>query len=757
MSVGKNVPRKDSPGKVSGAARYVDDLSPEGCWFGATVRSAHPHARVLGFELPPDEDWSELVMASAKDLPGRNLVALIFDDQPLLADGYARHIGEPLLLLAGPDRERVRRAAQKVKVQYEVLPAITDLRSALEHGSAPGCVAPKAIHIVRGDLEQGFADADLIVEGHYWTGHQEQLYIEPNGFIARWTSEGVLEVEGSLQCPYYVHKAMKEAFNLPDDKVRVIGTVTGGGFGGKEDFPSVLAGHAALLSLKAGRPIKMVYTRAEDFSVTTKRHPTHSYYKMGVKRDGTLTACYCDFDIDSGAYITLSSVVLSRGSIHSTGPYAFPHVEVHGRAWATHTPPNGAFRGFGAPQAYFALERHLDRVAEALQLDPAELRRKNALSVGGMTGTGQILKESVSTLPVLEAALERSEWVMRRQERSRGVKRRGLGMALYMHGTGFTGSGERRLKTLVGLELYPDGSVEIRTSSTDMGQGTATVFPQILATAAGFPYEACRLAPFDTFQVPDSGPTVASRTVAIVGRVVQWLGEALQAKLLEAAAVWFGGVPEEYQLNERGLVRVWSNERLLSHEALASRWIGERGPLRLERGYQLDPTLQWDEVDYRGDAYPAYAFGCTVVEVEVDTDTLEVDVQRVTAVHDIGTLIHPLLAAGQVEGGLAQAIGYGLLEEVKWRDGKMLNPSFTNYIIPTALDLPELEVSFIENPYSHGPFGAKGVGELPMNGAAPALANAIFDAVGADVCEIPVTPERILKAQLQARAEGRAS
>lgn len=756
-SVGQNVPRKDSAAKVAGAAIYVDDIAHPDALFGATVRSSIPHGRITGVSFPAGIDWDSFVIVDAKDIPGRNLVALIFEDQPLLADGYVRHVGEPILLLAGPDKEKVRLAAHKVQVHYEALPATTDLRNALEHGSATGCSAPKALHITRGDLDAAFAAADVIVEGHYWEGHQEQLYIEPNGFIARWEKDGTLVVEGSHQCPYYVHKAMKEAFGLTDAQVRVICTTTGGGFGGKEDFPSVIAGHAALLAKKAGRPVKMIYTRDEDFACTTKRHPAHQYYKMGAKRDGTLTACYCEFDLDSGAYITLSPVVLSRGSIHSTGPYQFDAVEVKGRAFATHTPPNGAFRGFGAPQAYFGLERHMDRVAEALGMDPAALRAHNALRVGMQTGTGQKLVESVSAHEVLEEALKRSEWQAKRsrvrtRESQRDVKKRGIGLALYMHGTGFTGSGERKMKTLVGIALQADGRVEVRTSSTDIGQGTATVFSQLAATSLGVSYERVNLAPIDTSIVPDSGPTVASRTVTIVGRVVEQVALELRSRLLNAAATWFGGAPDEYELDDHGILRSWNGDRLMTLSELATRLIGEQGPIEVERGYQLDPSLNWDENDYKGDAYPAYSWGCTIAEVVVDADTLEVEVERVVAVHDIGTLIHPLLAAAQVEGGLAQAIGYGLMEEVRWKDGHMLNPSFTNYIIPTALDLPDMDVRFIENPYSNGPYGAKGVGEIPMNGAAPALANAIYHAIGADVREIPVSPERILQALTRAKA-----
>lgn len=746
MSVGQNVPRKDSAAKVAGVAQYVDDLTLPDLWHGATVRSTQAYARIVGIELPSALEHIPHVVAGPKDIPGRNLVALIVDDQPLLADGLVRHVGEPILLLAGPDREQIRALASQVVVHYAPLAPVLTLAQAVEQGSAPDCLHPKDILIQKGNLDAGFAEADLILEGTYEVGHQEQLYIEPNGFMA-WWEEGKLVVQGSHQCPYYVHSALKVAFALPGDKVRVLATTTGGGFGGKEDFPSVIAGHAALLALKAGRPVKLIYDRKEDFACTTKRHPARQQYKIGIKKDGTFTACQCSFDLDSGAYVTLSPVVLSRGSIHSTGPYRFPAVEVRGRSFATHTPPNGAFRGFGAPQAYFGLERHIDRMAAALHLDPADVRAKNVLQLGDETGTGQVLKESVSAKQVLEETRKRSQWeILRARRTSTHDGCSGVGMALYMHGVGFTGSGERKMRSLVGLSFERDGRVVIHTSSTDIGQGTATVFPQITCGVLGVPFDRVSLAPWDTDIVPDSGPTVASRTVTIVGRVVELIARELRTRIMDAVARWYGGSPDEYDLRGEFLQRTWSREPLLRLEHLAARLIDEEGPIRLERGYELDPSITWDEVAYKGDAYPSYSYGCTVIEVRVDPDTLTVAITRVVAVHDIGTLIHPVLAAGQIEGGLAQAIGYGMMEEVKWKEGHMLNPSFTNYIMPTTLDLPDMEVSFLENPYSRGPFGAKGVGELPMNGAAPAIANAVMHAIGADVRQLPVTPERILAA-----------
>src|SRR5262245_49082414 len=395
-SVGVSIPKLEAHEKVTGRALYLDDLRVPGILHGRTVRSTVARGRIRGITLDPAFDWSDVVVADHRDIPGENLVALIEDDQPLLAAHEIRHAEEPILLVAHENPERAEAARLAVRVEVEPLPAVLTVEAALArevliHGNDN---LFKEILIERGDVERGFADSDVVVEGLYRTGHQEQLYIENNGMIAERTAEGGLLVRGSLQCPYYVHKALVRAFALPAEKVRVIQTVTGGGFGGKEEYPSLIGGHAALLAWKSGRPVKIVYDRLEDIAATTKRHPCVTRVRSGVMRDGTLQALELDVLMDGGAYVTLSPVVLSRGAIHAGGAYRWPHARIRARAVATHTPPNGAFRGFGAPQTLFATESHMDRIAARLGMDPLALRLKNAVRVGDVTPTGQTLRES---------------------------------------------------------------------------------------------------------------------------------------------------------------------------------------------------------------------------------------------------------------------------------------------------------------------------------------------------------------------------
>jgi len=715
-SVGTNVARAEGVDKLTGRARYVDDLTFPKMIYGATVRSTIPHGRIVEVERDTAFDWSGFTVVDHRDVPGRNVVAMITEDQPFLAVDRVRHQAEPILLLAHADRTRLADALSHVKVHYAAEPAVLDFDSATD--------VLKQLAIEKGNLDEGFAAADRIVEGTYRTGAQEQLYIECNGVIAVPAHDGDrkgITVYGSLQCPYYVSRALQQLFGLPQEKVRVVQTTTGGGFGGKEEYPSLIAGHAALLARKAGRPVKIVYDRHEDLIATTKRHPSIVHHRTGVKRDGTLTAIEIDVRLDGGAYVTLSPVVLSRACIHATGPYRCPHVRIRGRVMMTHTPPNGAFRGFGAPQSQFAAEAHMDRIAVELGMDPVELRRKNLLRTGDTTATGQLLRESVSAKEVLDRALARHQRALKKiKAPPSDGKLRGTGVSLFFHGSGFTGGGEVKLASRAGIELVKDG-VQLLVGSTEIGQGTRTMHAQIVADSLGIPYDWVRTSDPDTAAVPDSGPTVASRTCMIVGGILQRAAATLKQRLGAYDS------PAEFRKRARKLLR--AGERVVVIEK-----------------YEKPGTIEWSDETYRGDAYAAYAWGANVADVEIDPVTYQARCTRLTAAIDIGRAIHPLLAEGQIEGGSLQAVGWALYEDVVMRDGKMANAQLTNYIIPTTLDSPALDVEIVENPFPGGPFGAKGVGECPVDGPASAIVNAIRAATGAQLDEIPATPERLMAA-----------
>src|SRR2546422_772415 len=648
--IGRPVPRKEGRAKVTGQARYVDDLVFPGMLYGATVRSRVARGRIKGISFSEGIPWHEFTIVTAKDIPGENYVALIAHDQPYLADGVVNHSEEPVVLLAHPEKYLLEEARRAVQLEIEPQRPTFTIEDSLNKKEIIWGEDNvfKSYSVEKGNVDGVWARADFIVEGEYRTGAQEQLYIETNGMIAIANGTEGVTVWGSMQCPYYVHKALLKLFGLTEEKVRVIQTETGGGFGGKEEYPSLIAGHAALLSWKSGKPVKIVYDRAEDMAATTKRHPSRTRHRTAVSKDGKLLGMEIDFVIDGGAYTTLSPVVLSRGTIHAPGPYFCPNVRIRSRAVATNAPPHGAFRGFGAPQSIFALERHLNRVARAIGLTPEEFRLRNFIQPGQTTATGQVIRENVDMNHLLERAL-------------------------------------------------------------------------------ALDYDSIEILKPDTASVPNSGPTVASRTCMVVGKLVEAAALGLQQTLVGS-----GYLPEGYTP--------------AGFERACKRYIESHGPLKSSSQYQPPPGIHWDDATYYGDAYGTYAWAVYVAEVTVDTVTFEIEVNDFVAVQEVGKVIHPVLAAGQIEGGVAQAIGYALYENVVWNEGRMFNSQMTNYIMPTAVDVPPIRVFFEELPYSYGPAGAKGLGELPMDGAAPAIVNAIENATGVSIHHIPVMPESLMEA-----------
>ena len=749
--VGKSIPRKEGRKKVTGQALYIDDLKFAGLLHGVTVRSSVPRGRIGDITFEGDLPWDEFTIVTAKDIPGENYVALILNDQPYLAEQTLNHAEEPIVLLAHHDKYLLEEARRHVKIEYEETPAVFSLEDSLAQKEiiwGEDNVFKKFL-VNKGNVDEAWAQADFIVEGEYETGAQEQLYIETNGVIATANAAEGVTVWGSMQCPYYVHKALIKLFGLPEEKIRVIQTETGGGFGGKEEYPSLIAGHAALLAWKSGKPVKMIYDRAEDMVATTKRHPSRTRHKTAVTSDGKLLAMEIDFVIDGGAYCTLSPVVLSRGTIHAAGPYSCANVRIQSKAVATNMPPHGAFRGFGAPQSIFALERHMDKVAKAIGLSPEEFRRRNFIKEGETTATNQVIREHVDLDGLLNRAFELTDYHAKRERfaeenaewhrlqsvsstgsavnhRLKCVPLKGIGFATFMHGAGFTGSGEVYLQSVVGAEANAEGQVKVLAASTEIGQGTNTIFAQIAAEALGIDYDLIEVAQPDTGNVPNSGPTVASRTTMIVGKLVESAVLGLKQTLVGS-----GLLKEQFTQAD--------------FQKACAEYIEKFGKLQSTSQYQPPPGIRWDDEKYEGDAYGAFAWAVYVAEISYDPLTYEAHVDDFVAVQEIGRVMNPVLAAGQIEGGVAQAIGMALYENVVWEKGRMANGQMTNYIMPTAADVPPIRVFFEENPYAFGPGGAKGIGELPMDGPAPAILNAIENATGISFNRIPLMPEAMMK------------
>ena len=734
--IGKPFPRKEGRKKVTGQALYIDDLTFPGMLHGATVRSPAARGRIKSISFTGDIPWHEFIIVTAKDIPGANYVALILNDQPYLAADFVNHPEEPVVLIAHSDKYLVEAARRNVRIEIEAQPAVFSLADSLARKEiiwGEDNVFKKFL-VDKGDIDSAWATADFIVEGEYETGAQEQLYIENNGAIAIANAADGVTVWGSMQCPYYVHKALVKLFGLPEEKIRIIQTETGGGFGGKEEYPSLIAGHAALLAWKSGKPVKMIYDRGEDMVATTKRHPSRTRHKTAVTRDGKLLAMEIDFVIDGGAYCTLSPVVLSRGTIHAAGPYVCPNVRIHSKAVATNVPPHGAFRGFGAPQSIFALERHMDKVAQTIGLTPEEFRRRNFIHEGETTATSQVIREHVDMDHLLTHALKLSDYHAKRERFAREniasnrrfPRKRGIGFASFLHGAGFTGSGEVYLQSVVSAEATAEGKIRILAASTEIGQGTNTIFSQIASETLGIDFDSIEIVQPDTSRVPNSGPTVASRTSMVVGKLVESAVTGLKQTLAGS-----GLLPEKYSETE--------------FKKACADYIAKFGSLKTSSTYQPPPNVHWDDEKYQGDAYGAYAWAIYVAEVSFDELTYEARVEDFVALQEVGRVLNPVLAAGQIEGGVAQAIGFTLFENVVWKEGRMANNQMTNYIIPTPADIPPIRVFFEENPYAYGPGGAKGIGELPMDGAAPAILNAIENATGVSFNQVPLMPETLME------------
>lgn len=756
--VGKPIPRVDADGKVRGTTRYVNDIDYKGLLHGVVVRSPVPRGILKAIVPDPAFDWTGIVFATAQDIPGENVVHMHDRTMPLLAEigGEIRYRGEPVGVVAAKTLERAAEAAKRIRIDIDELPPLLTLEEAVAiFKAAPEKLdSMKDQSIVKGDLAAGFAAADEIVEAEYWAGHQEQLYLENQGLVVFPQKDGSILSEGSIQCPYFPTHELNSPLNLPPEKIRVRQTPIGGAFGGKEDYPTMLTGYAALPALKSGKPVKIAYERNEDILFTTKRHPVWVRYKTGVKKDGTLTAIECDFILDGGAYLTISDVVMFRGILHCAVAYRCANVVVRGKVARTNSFPCGAFRGFGAPQAIWGMESHMDAIAARIGMAPHELRLQVHARPGDVTPTGQVLTGENGSTACLKLALQRSDFAKKLKQSSRGKLRKGqkkfhgVGLAFFAHGAAFTGDGEAKFKAKGRMELalLADGKpgVNIRVSSTEMGQGVHTVFTQIAADALSLTPARIRFPMADTGLVPNSGPTVASRTTMVVGNVVHRASLDLKTQLEAFASLrFFKGATAEL----RNSMLLAKGRKPLAFAQVAKAMLAELGPVNGFFQFELPTDIRWDQQNFKGDSYPGYSWSANVAEIEIDPLTYELHVKRVTAVVDVGRVINPLSATGQVEGGLTQALGYAVMEKIgTGKNGLYDAARLQTYIIPTALDIPDYDVKFIEYPYSFAPPGAKGLGELPMDGLAPAIANAVEAAVGQRIRALPITPEAIFAA-----------
>ena len=698
--ISKSVVRKDHAPKITGTSIYVDDYANTGVLTGRFLRSKTARARIVSVtvpELPPGYFYVD-----KDDVPGVNKVHIVMDDTPVFAQDTVEYIGEPIAMVVGPDVRQVEAILAGIRVEYEELEPVLDLRRAdtvffdYEYG--------------RGDLEKAFAEADQVFTEEFSTGYQDQTYLETQGMMAEPEPDGRMFVHGSLQCVYYVHTALMQALGCGPEDVHVLQDVTGGGFGGKEDFPSILGCQVAVAAKKAGAPVRCVFSRREDLEFTPKRHPSLCTYRAAVK-DGRVTAMDIEVLFNAGAYTTLSAVVLQRGVICASGVYNIEHLHVHGKALKTNTVPSGAYRGFGAPQTFFAVEMFMDHIAKDLGEDSLEFKEKHLVKQGDKTSTSGIYHFPVPLPDMIEEVNAACDFRRKHKEYAlpqTGRFRRGIGMSLYFHGAGFTGSGERDIiKAVCRLAKHADGTVEILAANGEIGQGLRTTFPKIVAKELGLPLEKVRFEHPDTARVPDSGPTVASRYLMIVG------------ELLRRCAV-----------------------------RLREAWIDGEEQMVEEHFKEPDFMIPFYLDKFQGDAYPTYAWGVNAIEVEVDTYTGLTKILGAYGSFDVGTPMDEGIVMGQMEGGFLQGIGYASMESMDYDSrGRIRNNSFSDYLIPTAADVPNLTCMLHVEKYPDGPYGAKGAGELPLVGAPGAYVEAMEQALGGSVRlrHAPFTPEDTMK------------
>ena len=698
--ISRSIPRTDSRTKSGGSALYLDDMPMEGALHARLVLSDRPSARLRKVKVPTMPEG--YVVVDHRDIEGINGVRMINDSWPLFPVDKVEYVGQPILVIAGPDLETVADLVDAVEVEYDDLPAVIGFDAA-EAADEPDCFVEYHLEGAPGPTESPAAGPQAFtVNETFETGAQEHIYLEPQA-MAAWCTNGKISVAGSLQCPFYVHKALHALTGLEKDQIQVIQTTTGGAFGGKEEFPSVLAGYVALASVKSGSPVKLVLDRMQDIEISTKRHPSRISFGSTVSKDATLTSTCVDSRIDAGAFEGLSSTVLQRALFSASGVYRVPEVSVRARAYRTNVVPFGAFRGFGSPQAFFANEMHMCHLAREAGEEPLGFKRRHLLQQGDRTITGGTLRDPILMNEMIDSLVGKSDYFNKRREYEAASDhvRRGIGVSLFYHGCGFTGSGERDIiKARVQLRQDPDGTVEVLCANTEMGQGAETTLRKIVATTLEIPIGKVIFEKPDTDRVPDSGPTVASRTSMVVGG------------LLHKAAL-----------------------KLKDSRAPAGK------PVVVEANYEQPEEIEWDQEGFVGDAYPAFSWGVNIVEIELDLLTFNIQPTMVWSAYDIGTAIDEKIVVGQIHGGIAQGLGYGSSELLENTTGTFAQRTMTDYIIPGSRDAPEIHVELVSNPYHGGPFGAKGVGEIPLTGSAPALGDAVECALGMNIYRIPMTPE----------------
>ena len=744
-TIGKNILRIGAVERLKGEPIFSADMELEDPLTLKVLRSTRAHARIVKIDIESALQVKGVVRVfTASDVPGNNLTGIINKDRPLLVSDKVRFVGDAIALIAAENEEAAEKGVNAINVVYEDLPAVFDPEEALKDS------APK-IHekgnllftrkVKKGNIDKAFENCQAVVEKTYQTSCLEHTYLEPDagaGYVER---DGTIVIFASTQNPHYDHSDVVSILGVEDEKVRIIQAATGGGFGSKLDLN--VQGFIGLALYHLKRPVRYVYSREEAFLATAKRHPLTMIVKTGADSKGRLLAMRARIICDTGAYASYGIAVASRSAVHATGPYEIENVDIEALCVYTNKPFSGAMRGFGAPQMAFANESQMDLLAKELNMDPLEIRRVNIFKQGSETATGQKLTESVGILECLDAIQPYYKDAMKnwRTAESSPFKRKGVGIGAMCYGIGNTGM---RNPSTARVEMDPAGSVTLYTGCADIGQGSTTVLAQIVAETLGLETDAIQLVVGDTKYTTNAGATSASRQTYISGNAVKEAAEKLR-ELLMTGAVDVLKVGKASLMLDSGFVADSNdNAKRVSFSKLATRSYKKGLPFVCQ-GYFDPETVPLDTETGQGVPYSTYAFACHMAFVTVDTMTGEVSVEKIVAAHDVGKAIYPEGVIGQICGGVAMGIGFALMED--YMHGQ--TESMKDYFIPTCKDMPEVIPIIVESREPTGPFGAKGVGEPALIPTAPAILNAINDALGERIYSLPANLERVLEASIK--------
>ncbi|EHI97728.1 Xanthine dehydrogenase [Clostridium sp. DL-VIII] len=748
--VGKTIIRKDALDKVLGKTRFSADIKMYGMLYGKVLRSKIAHGFVKKIDISKAAALPGVhAVLTSKDVPGLNGHGIIFKDEPVLVSDKIRKIGDGLAVVAAESEEIANQAIKLIEVEIEEIPGVFDPVEAMKE-DAPKVHGDNNIlalrKIIRGNIDEAFKNADIVVENEYHTQMQEHAYLEPEAGIA-YMDNDVIVIKASTQNTHFDCREIARNLAMPQSRIRMIQAPTGGGFGGKLDVSVQI--YLALLALKTRRPVKIVYSREESIITSSKRHPCIIKYKTAADKTGKLSAIDVNVVADTGAYSSYGPAPITRLAVHAAGPYDVPNVKIYAYTVYTNNPTAGAMRGFGVPQIAFAYEQQMDMIAEKAGISSLEVRLRNTLKKGSMTSTGQVMNIegdiSGTLVPAYDKLMEN-----RCKKVLAPYKKRGIGMGCLYFGIGNTGQPN---PAGAFLDVMEDGSANLMVGAADMGQGSNTILAQIAAEELGIDFYDIKVISADTGVTPDGGASSASRQTYISGNAVLEAAKAVKNIFVNEVAIWHNVSPQVVTLKNKA-VFINGESTDITVPQLVSRCRG-KGIMTIGHGGYNPTTTALDEETGQGEPYEVYSFASQVAEVEVDTQTGQIDVLRIVAAHDVGQAVNPLQVVGQIEGGTIMGLGYGLFEEVKKSNGKIQNPSFATYVIPTAVDIPPIDSIIVEEKANTGPFGAKGLGEPPLVLPAAVIANAIYDAIGVRIHSLPITPEKVLKAIEEARKQGK--